>query len=919
MSAPGERGRDRTSAVAAGVRRLFRIGRVVHDDVRRDLDDEIRFHFERTVEDLVAGGAGREAAEREARRRFGDEARWRDTLESIDRGTAARRRRADGLAALGEDLRDALRGIARARGFTAAVVLTFALGLGANATMFGIIDRLLLSPPGHIASPDEVKRVMVMRAFRPGSESRPSDALTYPDYEDFQGMDAFASVAGYAPRGVTLGRGESALPADAVMVTAGYWDLLGVRPALGRFFTPEEDEAGAAGVAVLGWGLWQREFGGDPEAIGRTVDFGYGSYTIIGVAPQGFTGVNLEAVDLWLPLHTAATAVRGTRWATSRNWYWLRVVARLAPGVVPEGAEAEATAVHLQARQEQIAAGDYDANARVRAGPLIAARGPLASEESAVARWLAGVSLIVLLIACANVANLLLARGLRRRRETGIRLALGISRGRLLRQTLLESLVLAALGGGAALLVTRWGGDVVRRVLLPEVTWTDSVVGGSVLLFVAVAAVLTGLLSGVVPAIQASRPRLTEALKSGARGTSAAGGRTRSALTITQAALSVVLLVGAGLFLRSLDRVRGEDLGVEPDGLVMVELIGAQELEDAERTRLFERLDARLAALPVVERVSPTVGLPFWSTWVTTLNVPGLDSVPRLPETGRPVINVGDPDLLATLGLELRRGRAFTERDAEGSAPVAVVNETMARVVWPREEAIGKCLLIGSDDPPPNNPPCTTVVGVVEDGRVQQIVEEPSMQYYVPLAQRLVDWAPEALLVRVRGDERAAIPAIRREILAAEPSLRYAEVRPMRDLIDPQARSWQLGAALFTAFGLLALLVAGIGLYSVLAFDVAQRTREIGIRAALGATRERVLRLVVGQGVRVVAIGVVLGGGAAFLLAPRVEALLFETPARDPWTFGAVVLTLGLVALVASALPALRATRVDPREALQAE
>ena len=891
------------------VRRLFRLERLLHTSGRRELDDELSFHFETTVEELMRGGMDRRDAEAEAERRFGDLRRWRGELERIDRETALRRRAGEWLASRRDDLRQAARALVRAPLFTAGVVLTFALGIGANATMFGILDRLFLSPPAHVEEPEEVRRVLVDRFvdFRGERDTGPS--LSYPDYADLRDAGARGAVGAFAPRGLIVGRGADAMPVEATLATASFLVLLGVRPALGRFFTPEEDAIGAPGVVVLGHGLWQRRFGGSPDVLGQTLDFGAGPYTIVGVAPEGFTGVDLRPMDLWLPLHTAQAALNGPDWETSRGWWWLQVVARLAPGVAIEGAEAEATALHRAGRAEEVEAGHYDRDVRIVAAPLQLARGPLAGGDAKVAAWLAGVSLIVLLVACANVANLLLARALRRRRETGVRLALGISRLRLLGQTLTESLLLATLGALAALGVARFGGALVRRVLLPDVAWTDSAVGPRVLAFVALATLAAGLFSGLLPAWQAGRQRVAATLGASSR-TATEASHARRFLTLAQAALSVVLLVGAGLFVRSLDRVHELDMGFEARELLLVRPIGVADAE--EKKAVFQRLEHHLAGAPGVRATALTVGLPFWSSWAVDLRVPGLDSIPT-PKEGGPYIITGGAHYFETMGLSIVRGRGFTSADdAQSAAPVVVVNAAMAHGIWPGEEAVGKCMVIGGE-----GEPCYPVIGVVENARRDAIVENENWLYYIPQGQS--DRAPEALLVRVEGDPGAAAERVRRSVLAAEGGLRYADVRPLQELLAPQARSWELGATLFTLFGLLALAVAGIGLYSVLAFDVAQRTRELGIRTALGASREGLLALVMGQGLRVTLAGLALGGVAAWLLAPLVQDLLFETTARDPTVFAGVGVVLLLVAALASGVPALRATRVDPREALRAE
>lgn len=903
--------RRSSRSLFAGVRRRFHL-----PDLERDLDDELAFHFERTVEELTAQGLSPSEARAEARRRFGDEGRYRRELERLDRRTTLLRRWKERLAALGWDLGDACRRLGRSPALGLGVVLTLALGLGANATMFGILDRLLLQPPAHVAEPEAVRRLAVERRPREEFERVVSQGMSYPDIRDFQAAGSFSRVAAYTRQNLVLGRGADAAPVSAVLASGEYFPMLGVQPVVGRLFGPADDRAGAPGVAVLGHDFWQRNYDGDPSVVGRTVDFGHGPYEILGVAPPGCTGVDLERIDIWLSLQTAGQDLRGERWREARNWYWIYAVARLAPGVAVEQAEAEATALHLIGRREQIEAEIYDPEAEVEALPLITARGPLASGESWVARWLAGVSLVVLLIACANVANLLLARTLHRRREFGIRLALGIPRPRLLRQVLIESFLLAILGGAAALLTTRWFGQILRTTLLPDVAWTDPSVTARVAWVSLGLCVLAGLLTGILPGLQASRPGLIGALKAGSGTVSRPGTRTRNTLTVLQTALSVVLLVGAGLFVRSLHGVRSIDLGFDPDGLLLVEPVYDGSPPDAQRKELYRLASERLPKVPGVERVTSSMSVPFWSANSVALEIPGVDPIPLLP-TGTPILHAVAPDYFATLGLQVRRGRPLTPGDHDGPRRVAVVSETMARLVWPDGDVLGKCLEIAKT-------PCTEVVGVVEDAGMMSLFESEVMQYYIPLSQSPSGDPPEALLVRVGRagegpDPDTVVAAIRRELLTLDPDLRYAEILPLTERIDPQARSWRLGATLFTLFGVLALIVAAVGLYSVLAFAVAQRTQEIGIRSALGADRKNLVGLVLGQALRLVAVGVAIGLGAVWVAAPKLEPLLYRTPARDLWILGSVAAVLLLTALLAGSLPAWRATRLDPTLALRAE
>jgi predicted permease len=815
------------------------------------------------------------------------------------------------LASALDNLSYATRGLRRSPGFTAAVVVTLALGIGVNATMFGIVDRLLLSEPAQVRDADQVRWLYAHIRDRGRGPLIYQRAHAYLDFTDWQEARSFASVGAYWSNDVTLGRGADAVRLNWGLASASFFRTLGLEPALGRFFDESEDQAGAAGVTVLSYGLWQRRFGGDPAVLGRTLDIGRGAYTVIGVAPRGFTGLDLEGVDLWAPLHAYTTERETDRWKRTRNYYWIKVIARLAPGVSLEAAENEATRLHRNGRREEIDQGRYDENARVVVAPLVEARGPNASEESKVSVLLAGVSLIVLLIACANVANLLLARALRRRKEIAVRLALGITRGRLAGLLLTESIVLAAVGAVAAVLVASWGGDFIRHSLLPDVAWTESPAGVRVLIFTALLALVAGIVSGIVPALQAGRFDLTNDLKDSARAGPVRRSRSRVVLLVVQGALSVVLLVGAGLFVRSLQRLEGLDLGLDPGPVVYAML----ELESRERTteeanRIYERSLERLRALPAVEHASTSGGLPFWGGSIENIFVSGFDSVPAPPPG--PHIETVRPDYFATLGIAMRRGRDFDERDAAGAPPVAIVNEMMARALW-GDDPLGQCFHIAARDAP-----CTRVVGVVEDSHRMYLTETRKWVFYLPAAQYPAE-TPSAILLRARGEAERLAPTVQRDLLTGDPDIRYAVVRPLQANIDPQFRSYRLGASMFGLFGLLALIVAAFGLYSVLAFNVAQRTHEIGVRSALGATRGRIVAQVLKESVGLAAIGIALGLVIAIAAAGVLAPLLYEISPRDPVVLIGVAVTLLAAAAAAGLVPASRAARIDPNAALRVE
>lgn len=901
-------------------RRGFRL-----EERRRDLEDELRFHFEQGAADLEREGWTKEEAAREVRRRFGDEASYRRKLGRIDRGMERRRRVRRGTESMGSTMREVLRGLVRSPGLTVGVVLAFTLGIGANATMFGVVDRLLLTPPSHIAEADAVKRLVVDRYVPFLNERVQSTSMTYPDYKDLREVEQFSGVAAYQPFRLLIGRGEAAERAASVLVTASYWRLLGVRPELGRFFTEDEDRIGGPRIAVVGHRLWVSRFGGERSVLGRTIDFGHGPFAIVGVAPKGFTGVDLGRVDIWLPLETAGALLMGEEWlGDSRGRYWLRAVGRVAPDVSVAVAADAATAAHRAGRTDA-RVGGYDPEARVLPLPLIVARAALQADdasrsafgansarEARVALWLAGVSLLVLLIACVNVANLLLARAIQRRRETAIRVALGVSRRHLIGQAVTEGVALAVLGGAAALMVTRWGGDIIRSVLLPGVEFADHGLSPRVLPFVLGVSVVAGLIAAIVPAIETSRRDPSHTIRAGAGGVSRSASRVRGGLSMAQAALSVVLLVGAGLFLRSVQNLRSLDLGFDPDGLyiAMPDIEGGSFTEEEKRAFYTAAAD-RLVQQPGVRSVAWSQSVPYYYSWSTAAELPGRDSLPT-PHSGGPYINGVNLDYFRTLGLRVERGRAFEQADF-GSGLVVIVNDALADLWWPGGDPLGECLLIGSDAGT-----CSTVVGVVEDARRGSMLEEPNPQFYVPNTHPAIESFGEAIFVRT-GNDDVDIAALRGTLLDLSPRLRFVNIQPISDFAASEMRAWTLGATLFSLFGILALVVAALGLHSVLAFDVAQRRREIGLRNALGAGTRRILAVVVGRAIRITVAGVAAGVMIALLIGPRIEQLLFDTPARDPWTIAVVTVVLMATAVLAAGIPALRAARVDPNTALRTD
>jgi predicted permease len=728
---------------------------------------------------------------------------------------------------------------------------------------------------------------------------------------------AFASVTAYSPDDMAFGRGGDAHELRGMRVSANFFSTLGVRPAVGRFFLPEEEgNPTAPRVLVLGYGFWQRQFEGSRSVVGRTLAIGEDQYTIVGVAPRGFTGVTTEPVDAWVPLTANVTPDEYASWLRSRQAYWLRIVGRLRPGLTPDKAAAIATASLRAgaARDGQSPRELATLAPTVRLVSVLPRQARAGTADARIAILLGAVSILVLLIACANVANLQLARGVARQREVAVRIALGIDRARLVRQLILETVLLALAAGAAAVAVTVWGGGIVRRVLFTSNLGTTNAADARVIAYTALAAIAAGIVSGLLPALQSSRPAVSDALRAGARAGGPMRSRTRTALLVVQAALTVVFLVGAVLFVRSLRRIQALPLGMEPERvLVVTARTSGMRITSAETSALYTRLLDAARAAPGVESAALGIGLPFATSWAEAVTVPGRDSMP-LTRDGGPYFNGVTSDFFRATGMRILRGRGLTEADRGTAARVVVVNKTLADLWWPNEDAIGHCMKVGGD-----TMPCAQVVGIVENSRRQNLIEDPAVQFFVPLDQA-PKWADvRVLFVRPAGDAAKAVESLRRELQNRVPDAPYIEVSRLEDRVNPQMRTWRLGATAFGVFGLLAVVVAALGLYSVLAYDVSRRIRELGVRVALGAGRGDIARMVVGRAVRVAVAGALIGFSIAIAAGSAVEPLLFQTSVHDPTAFAAAAAVLFAVALLASVVPTRRAARVDPIVALRSD
>ena len=884
------------------------------------VEDEFRFHLEMRAGELVAQGWLPDAARHEALRQFGDLDDARRYCERLDHRRERETMRTEWLQRLRQDLAFAARTLRRTPGFTLVAVLTLALGIGANVTMFGLVDQLLLRPPAAVAAPDEIRRLYFLETEQPGVTDT-SASISYPLFRALRDhMTSARGVAVYFATEQPLGEGEGTRRARVMGVSANYFATLGVAPAAGRFFDAAEDRApqGAA-VAVLSHAAWQRDFAGARGAIGQSVTISGRRYEIVGVAARAFGGIEQPAADVWVPITAIGGEVigrflPGAAWHEAANVGWLRAIARV-PAASETQATAQATAAFRGALERSVGAARTDSmRPSVLVAPVLRERGPERTPAARIALWLAGMALVVLLIACANVANLLLARALRRQREIAVRVALGAGRRRLVSQLLTEGLLLAALGGATALVIAVAGRRFVGALLLPEASWDSTLADPRTLAMAAALALGAGLLAGLAPALQARVTDLVSALKTGGREGGGHRSLTRNALVVSQAALSLVLLAGAGLFVRSLRQAQSVELGFAAEQVTTVDLdFRGTSFDRAAQAALYQRLLERVAALPGVQHAALSVVEPFNTVLQAGVRLPGRDSVTS-PDAS-PLINSVTPGYFAAIGTRIVAGRGIEAGDRRGTTPVTVVSERLAQSFWPGRSPLGECILLADS----KDDVCLEVVGIARDVRWNALRGDAQPQMYVAMEQGTWDFPLRILYVRSSGGTAQLAPAIRREVRELAPGILYTDVASLSENLEPELRPWRLGASMFSAFGLLALVLAALGLYGVLAYSVAQRAREMGVRIALGARAMDVVRLVVTQGVRVALVGVGIGLVLALVAGRWIAPLLFETAANDPLILLGVAAILLTVAVAASLIPALRAARVPPAVAMRAD
>ncbi|WP_224368085.1 ABC transporter permease [Hyalangium versicolor] len=893
----------------AGWRRYLRFW---GSNVRADVDEELRYHLESCAEELMAKGMSREAAQAEALRRFGDLERIRRECEEESGAREQSARRAELWDSLWQDVRYALRSLRRSPGFLAAAVLTLALSIGANTAIFSIVEGVLLKPLPY----PHPERLVALFTRMPGIGAD-RFSISQPELEDFrQARDTFSAFSGldWEYFNVSTGEGEPERLAG-VQVEASMFEVLGVVPSLGRRFTAEEDVPGKDQVVVVTHGFWKRRLGANPAVIGSPLWMDGVSRTIIGVLPEDF---EFRDAQFLVPL------ALGPLDPARRSAHSLGALGRLAPGVTLE--QAQTALSTLAGRLVETYPEHYPTRLGFDA-LVISLREQWVGGVSEALLLLLGAVLLVQLIACANVANLLLARGEARQHELAVRTALGASRWRIVRQLLTESLVLGVGGGLGGLMLAQWGVDALLALadgMLPRATQAQ--VDLSALGVTMGIAIVSGLAFGLLPALQATRSDPREALQGAGKGFTAGLRRlrARNVLVVTEVALAVTLVAGAGLLLRSFWALSHVEPGFDAERVLTLDLSlpSAQYEKGPQVARFYRELLERLRAVPGVESVAATSGLPMGgsrATWDVDIEGQTLAAGEVGPS---PNFLAVTPDYFRAMGIRVMKGRNFSAEDDGPRLEVAVVNELAARAMWPGEDPLGKRFRVRSS--PGREPfPWMTVIGVVANVRAQSLKDEARAEYYLlhgPLGDAR-DAANRAMTVVLRtslSPTSLAEPA-RRTVRELDSKLAVANVRTLEQVAMRTASRTRFTALLLALFGGAGILLAAVGIYGVLAFTVVQRTREMGVRIALGASRASVLRLVVGQGLRLTAVGLALGVGVALGMGYLLRSMLFGVSAADPLTFLGVVTVLGAVALLSSYLPARRATGVDPVTALRSD
>jgi len=884
------------------------------DRARADIDDEIDYHFEKSVEQLVAQGLSLSDAVKETERRFGDIGRYRRKLERIDRNRVRdlAARSCERLTGVWQDVRLGVRVLLRQRSLTAVAVLSLALGIGANTAIFSLVDSVLLRPL-NVAEPGRLVTVFTSQV---GGQLHGN--TSYPDYLDYKERnEVFSGLVAhtYAPMAIT--GSDQPTVAWGQLVSWDYFSVLGVQPRLGRAFMPNEDDTfGGTAVAVLSHGTWRTMFGSDPEIVGQTIRINDYPFTVIGVAPEGFTGlVSILEPALWAPLAMYEQALPFTPNVASRFDPWLQLVGRLRAGTTTSDAQASlrVLAANLSAAYPRAYTGKGIVVEALDRGRLGTPESTSGARNLLAVLW--GVVGLVLLVACFNVANLQLARATRRRREIALRFSLGASRWRIVRQLLTESLVLALIAGGVGLGAGMLAVDALQYVQPRTEVPLDiiAILDWRVLVFTLVVALSTALLFGLVPAAQVLRADQSQALKD--QGLSAsqstAKARFQTSIVVAQVALSLVLLTGAGLFIRSLRNTLAIDPGFDLRSGVIVPLnFGFTQYDEAEGTEMRQRAMESVAAMPGVESAALAAFLPLGLVHGHhDVAVDGYEPAPdELMLVKRNMVSAG---YFETMGIRVLSGRAIDERDHEGSQPVAVVNEAMARRFWPGQDPVGRTVQADLGV-------TYTVVGVIEGGKYASLRDTPEPYLAIPLGQG--EYVQRVNLVaKTTADPNSMVELLSSEVRRLAPNLPQSTTLTMSQYLEYSEGAARAPATLVGAFGLLALVLAMVGLYGVMYYAVSRQSREFGVRMALGATEARIARRVLGRGLKTTLLGVAIGLALAALVTRVLSGFLYGVSTLDPLVFTIVSVAMLAVGQLASWWPARVASRADPMEVLRVE
>jgi putative ABC transport system permease protein len=876
-----------------------------------EIVEELSQHLEDEYERALGCGASEDAARKQALEQLNTPDLLGRELKRVERRvsqstvTLGAATKSTILSDLRQDLRYGLRTLLKNPGFTIVAVIALGLGIGANSAIFSVVNSVLLRP-----LPFKSPKQLVMVWENATHLGFPKNTPSPPSFLDWQRQNTvFTGMAAMSERSFNLTGVSEPERLEGRRVSANLFDLLGVPALLGRTFVPDDDRI-RAHVALLSYSLWQRSFGSDPGIIGRAVTLNGQSYTVIGVMPRGvhLPGYGNWNDELWVPI--AFTNEE----STDRGTHFLDVIARIKPGITLKQAQAEMETIAARLAKEYP---KYNTRIGATVTPL---HEEIVGDIKPALLILLGAVGFVLLIACANVANLLLARAAVREKEIALRLALGASRSRLTRQFLSESVLLAFLGGGFGLLLALAGIRVLKTFIPASIPQTQTIsIDGKVLLFTALTALLTGIVFGLAPAMHASHSNLNDSLKEGGRDSASGrkGNRLRDLLVIAEVAVSFILLVGAGLLINSFLHLRNLDPGFRADHLLTMK-VNLSELKypDGERRSVFfDEVLRRIGTLPGVQSAAVAGNLPLtYNGDSATIAVEGIADPP--PDQWPDVIyRAIGPGYFSTMGILMIRGHDFTDQDKEDSTKVVVISEKTAQHYWPGEDPIGKRLKPGATN---SDIPWREVIGVVKDVRQNDFIAQPKMQMYFNYRQ-LKDLAANALIVRTSVDPMSLATPVRNSIWAVDKDQPVADVDTMDHIVSAAIARQRFSMLLLGIFATLALMLAAVGIYGVMSYSVAQRTQEIGIRMALGARRTDVLQMTIKQGLKLVSIGMILGLVAAFLVTRILTSQLFGVSATDPITFTGISLVLLAVAILASYLPALRATRVDPITALRAQ